>query len=44
MKELPEVCWEMFRETGAMLKQEDLRVINRFAAAGGSGASTGNFM
>ncbi len=37
VKELSKVCWGMFRVTGAMFEQENLRFINMFAAAGSGG-------
>ncbi len=37
VKELSKVCWDMFRATGAMFEQENLRFIDMFAAAGSGG-------
>ncbi len=41
-KELSKVCWDMFRTTGAMLEQEQLRFINLFAATGNEGNARGH--
>ena len=41
VKELSDVCMEMFRATGAMFEQEHLRFINMFAATGGGGQGRG---
>ena len=41
VKELSDVCVEMFRATGAMFEQEHLRFINMFAATGGGGQGGG---
>ena len=42
VKELTDVCREMFMSTGAMFEQEHLRFINYFAATGGSGHGGGS--
>ncbi len=41
VKELSDVCVEMFRATGAMFEQERMRFINLFAATGGGGQGGG---
>ena len=42
VKELSDVCMEMFRTTGAMFEQEHLRLINMFVATGGGGQGGGS--
>ncbi len=34
VKELSNVCWDVFRATGTMFEQEHVRFINMFIAAG----------
>ncbi len=41
VKELSKVCWDMFRPTGAMFEQENLKFINMFAATVVNGSGGG---
>ncbi len=41
VKELTDVCKEMFMASGSMFEQEHLRFINLFAATGGGGHGGG---
>ncbi len=42
VKEVSDVCTEMFRAAGSMFEQEHLRFINMFAAIGGGGSGGGS--
>ncbi len=42
VKELPKVCWDILRATGAMFEQEHLNFINMFAATGSGGSRGGH--